>query len=438
MRPYLVQFGVSWPKHRVTRPILSAGAAPPGVGPSRRGGVNLDPVWTEPILHVDMDSFFVEVERLDAPELRGRPVAVGGAGPRGVIASASYEAREFGVRSAQPTATALRLCPELVVVPAAHGKYGEVSAQVFSIFRSFTPLVEGLSLDEAFLDVRGLRHHYRSPMDVGRAMRERLRTDPGMPASVGVAAVKFVAKLASEKAKPDGIHHVPARDQDQFLRVLPATAMWGVGPATRAALARLGVETIGDIADLPEQTLVQAVGPTTGRHLHDLARGIDPRPVVPDTAAKSVSVEETYEQDLLSRDLVETALLGHAQRLSARLRRAGLRARTITLKLRFADFETITRSHTSSIAMDGQRQIYHVARRLLADLGGLAPVRLVGIGATSLESADDPTQLDIEADVEWDRVEDAIADIRDRFGEGSVGPARLASPPKSSRSVEEP
>ncbi|MGD2060757.1 MAG: DNA polymerase IV [Acidimicrobiia bacterium] len=395
-------------------------------------------MWTEPILHVDMDSFFVEVERLDAPELRRRPVAVGGTGPRGVVASASYEAREFGVRSAQPTATALRLCPELVVVPSAHAKYGEASAQVFEVFRSFTPLVEGLSLDEAFLDVRGLRHHYRSPIEVGQAVRERLRTGLGLPASVGIATVKFIAKLASEMAKPDGIRHVPAGEQDRFLRHLPSTAMWGVGPATRAALARLGVETVGDIADLPEQALVQAVGPTTGRHLHDLARGVDPRPVVPDSAAKSVSVEETYDEDLVSRDLVETALLGHAQRLSARLRRAGLRARTITLKVRFADFDTITRSQTASAAIDGQRHIYQIARRLLADLDELDPVRLIGIGATSLESADQPTQLDISTEVEWDRVEDAMADIRERFGEGSVGPARLTSPPESSRRVEEP
>jgi DNA polymerase-4 len=385
-----------------------------------------------------MDSFFVEVERLDAPQLRGRPVAVGGTGRRGVIASASYEAREFGVRSAQPTATALRLCPELVVIPSSHGKYGEVSAQVFTIFRSFTPLVEGLSLDEAFLDVKGLRHHYESSTAVGETIRATLRTQLGLPASVGVAAVKFIAKLASESAKPDGIRHIPAASQDSFLRVLPASAMWGVGPATQAALARLGVETIGDIADLPEPALVQAVGPTTGRHLHDLARGIDPRPVVPDTAAKSVSVEETYEEDLDTRDLIETALLGHAQRLSWRLRRAGIRTRTVTLKVRYADFETITRSHTAGGSLDGQRELYRIARDLLAELAELQPVRLLGLGASSLESVDEPTQLDIASDVDWGRVEDAVAEIRDRFGLDSVGPARLVAPPDSSRRDEEP
>lgn len=395
-------------------------------------------MWSEAILHVDMDSFFVEVERRDAPELRRRPVAVGGTGRRGVIASASYEARQFGVRSAQPTATALRLCPELVVVPSSHGKYGEVSTQVFAIFRSFTPLVEGLSLDEAFLDVKGLRRHFDSSLAVAEAIREALRGRLGLPASVGVATVKFIAKLASEAAKPDGVRHVPAAEQDAFLRRLPMSAMWGVGPATEAALSRLGVETIGDIAELPEPALIQAVGPTTGHQLHDLAHGVDPRPVVPDSAAKSISVEETYEEDLVSRELVETALLGHAQRLSWRLRRAGLRTRTVTLKVRFADFRTITRAHTATRPLVGQRDIYRVARELLSELVDLEPVRLLGLGATSLEQADAPMQMDIEDDVEWNRVEDAVAEIRNRFGESSVGPARLATRPNSTRRDEEP
>jgi nucleotidyltransferase/DNA polymerase involved in DNA repair len=395
-------------------------------------------VWTEPILHVDMDSFFVEVERLDAPRLKGRPVAVGGTGPRGVIASASYEAREYGVRSAQPTATALRLCPRLEVVPPAHGKYGDVSSEVFSIFRSFTPLVEGLSLDEAFLDVRGLRHHYESPVAVAEAIREKIGSELGLPASVGVASVKFIAKLASEAAKPDGIRLVRVDDQDTFLRGLPSTAMWGVGPATQAALARLGVETVGDIAELPEVTLVQAVGPTTGLHLHDLSRGHDPRPVIADSAAKSVSVEETYDEDLDTDDLIETALLGHAQRLSARLRRAGLRARTVNLKVRFADFKTITRAQTFGSPVDGQRELYRIALGLLAELDDLEPVRLLGLGATTLEPAGEPTQLDLERELDWDRVEDAVADIRDRFGETSVGPARLLSREKPSTRDEEP
>lgn len=382
-------------------------------------------MWTEPILHVDMDSFFVEVERLRDPGLVGRPVAVGGAGPRGVIASASYEARSLGVHSAQPTSLARRMCPNLVVVPPDHGRYHDVSAEVFGVFRAFTPLVEGLSLDEAFLDVRGLRLHYDSPVDVGETVRARLRSEFGLPASVGVASVKFVAKLASQAAKPDGLKHVPADSQMTFLHALPSTALWGVGPVTLAALTRLGVETVGDIAELGESALIGALGGAAGRHLHDLANGHDLREVVPDTAAKSVSVEETYQDDLRSPEVIETALLSHAVSLSGRLRRSGLRARTITLKLRYPDFRTVTRSQTLVSAVDGTRDLHRIAVDLLAAVDrGETPVRLLGIGGTSLEPATEPNQLHLETD-RWDAVEDAVSDVRDRFGDAAVRPARL-------------
>jgi DNA polymerase-4 len=395
-------------------------------------------VWKEPILHVDMDSFFVEVERLDKPELMGKPVAVGGPGPRGVIASASYEAREFGVRSAQPTATARRLCDELIVIPPNHRRYGDVSSEVFGIFREFTPLVEGLSLDEAFLGVGGLRLHHESPVEVGEAVRARIRSELGLPASVGVASVKFVAKLASEAAKPDGLRHIPTEDQLDFLHGLPASAMWGVGPATLAALARLGVETVGDIAALPESSLTSAVGPAAGRHLHDLAQGLDPRVVEPDLAAKSITVEETYDHDLESPDVVETALLAHANRLSGRLRRAGLRTRTVTLKMRYSDFTTLTRSQTATAAMDGSRQLFHIARQLYRSLDDdTRPVRLLGLGGTALEPADNPTQLDIDSEIEWESVENAVAGVRERFGDDAVGPARLLDERKRAKSDKE-
>lgn len=382
-------------------------------------------MWTEPILHVDMDSFFVEVERLRDPGLVGRPVAVGGAGPRGVIASASYEARHLGVHSAQPTSVARRVCPNLVVVPPDHGRYHDVSAEVFGVFRAFTPMVEGLSLDEAFLDVRGLRLHYGSPVEVGESVRTRIKSEFGLPASVGAASVKFLAKLASQAAKPDGLRHVPADSQMAFLHALPANALWGVGPATRAALTRLGVETIGDIAGLDVNTLVGAVGPATGRHLHDLANGRDPREVVPDTAAKSVSVEETYNDDLRSSEVIETALLSHALHLSGRLRRSGLRARTISLKVRYPDFRTVTRAQTMGSAVDGTRDLYRIAVDLLTAVDrGDTPVRLLGLGGSSLEPATDPNQLHLGAN-RWAAVEDAAADVRDRFGDAAVRPARL-------------
>ena len=390
-------------------------------------------VWSEPILHVDMDSFFVEVERLRDPSLVGRPVAVGGTGPRGVIASASYEARRFGVHSAQPTASALRMCPDLMIVPPAHGRYGEVSAQVFVIFRSFTPLVEGLGLDEAFLDATGLRHHYASSTEVGKAIRESLRTELLLPASVGVASTKFIAKLASEEAKPDGILHVAKETQLEFLHELPASSLWGVGPATLAGLERLGVETVGDIAEMPESALVSAFGPSSGRHLHDLAKGIDPRRIEPDIGAKSISVEQTYEADLEGVEVIETALLAHAQRLSGRLRRSGLSARTITLKTRYDDFSTVTRSQTLDGATDGFRDLYKIGLELLVGVDVSRPVRLLGLAGSSLEESTEPKQLDFDASEDWNRMEDAIAEIRDKYGDRAVSPARLLDRAESTR-----
>ncbi len=382
-------------------------------------------VWSEPILHVDMDSFFVEVERLDDPSLVGRPVAVGGVGPRGVIASASYEAREFGVSSAQPTSTALRMCPHLIVVPSAHGRYSDVSVDVFDVFRSYTPLVEGLSLDEAFLDVSGLRNHYGSSVAVGEAVRRSIRLELGLPASVGVASTKFVAKLASETAKPDGLAHISQRDQLEFLQALPAEVLWGVGPATLAGLKRLGVETVADIAELPVTSLTATLGPTLGRHLHDLAHGRDPRKVVPDIGSKSLSVEQTYETDLTGSEVIEAALLSHAQRLSGRLRRSGLAAKTLTVKLRYDDFTTPTRSQTLDGAVVGARDLFRVATELLSQLDLSRPVRLLGLGASSLEPSEGPRQLGLESSTGWDRVEDAVAAVKDRFGDSAVSPARL-------------
>jgi DNA polymerase-4 len=309
---------------------------------------------------------------------------------------------------------------------------------VFAVFRSTTPLVEGLSLDEAFLDVAGLRLHFDSPDEVAEMIRGRLRSELGLPASVGIASVKFIAKLASESAKPDGVRHVAVEDQRSFLASLPASSLWGVGPATQAALARLGVETIGDIASLPEASLSNAVGPTMGRQLHDLANGIDPRTVVPDSAAKSISVEETYDDDLATPELIETALLAHAQRLSARLRRAGVRGRTLTLKVRFADFATITRSHTDPVPIDGARQIFAIATELAGTRGRDDPVRLLGLGVSGLESSDQPAQLDLESSESWSRVEDAVAEVRTKFGEMAVKPARLAVGEKSDETGYQP
>lgn len=372
-----------------------------------------------------MDAFFVEVERLRSPELVGKAVAVGGTGPRSVVAAASYEAREFGVRSALPMGRARRQCPHLIVVPPDHARYRQVSEQVFAIFRSVTPLVEGLSLDEAFLDVGGLRHHYPSAVDLAERLRAQIRSDLSLPASVGVASNKFLAKLASEAAKPDGLCHVPAEGQIEFLHRLPARALWGVGEATHAALEQMGVDTVGDIAAIPAHLLARRLGDAHGRHLHELAHGIDPRPVEPDAAAKSVSVEETYPVDLTGPETIRAELLAHSDVLASRLRRAGLAARTITLKVRYGDFTTVTRSESLAAPIDIARDINAAAQALAERVDLTAPVRLLGVGGSGLEAADAPRQLGASEAEGWDRVADAVDTIRSRFGDASIEPARL-------------
>lgn len=380
--------------------------------------------WLETILHVDMDAFFVEVERLRSPELRGQPVAVGGDGPRGVVASASYEARKHGVHSAMPMSRARRRCPHLVVVAPDHGRYREVSEYVFEVFRSFTPWVEGLSLDEAFLDVRGLRRHFQSPFEIAEAIRHELRQSLDLPASVGIASNKFLAKLASGRAKPDGVCQVAAANQLDFLHALGVRSLWGVGEATYAALEQLGVETVGDIARLPPSILERRLGSAVGRHLAELAAGRDARPVEPDVEAKSVSVEHTYSTDLSGGSVVRAELLVHADALASRLRRGGLAARTITLKVRYSDFTTATRSETAD-PTDVTRQIHHRALRLAGRVDLDRPVRLLGLGGSGLVRSDGPRQLEVDGTEDWRRLAAAVEGVRRRFGDSAVEPATL-------------
>jgi len=385
--------------------------------------------FTEPILHVDMDAFFVEVERLRRPELRGLPVIVGGLGNRGVVAAASYEARRHGVHSAMPMAHARRLCPHARFLPPDHARYREVSRRVFALLDEVTPLVEPLSIDEAFCDIGGLRLLHPHPVAVGEALRRRIREAEGLPASVGIAATKFIAKLASEEAKPDGLCHVPAGTEVDFLHPMPARRLWGVGEATHARLEGLGVRTVGELAALPRDLLVRRLGEAAGAHLADLAWGRDPRRVETDTAAKSVSVEETYERDLTGEEGIDAALFRHAERLGRRLRAAGLAARSITLKLRFGDFTTFTRSTTLPRPVDGTGDLAAAGRALLARLERRGRgVRLLGLGATGLEPADAPRQLALRggAGEELTRAADRV---RDRFGEDAVVPARLVPRP---------
>ncbi|NQV05888.1 DNA polymerase IV [bacterium] len=385
--------------------------------------------FAECVLHFDMDAFFVEVERRRDPSLRGVPVIVGGIGPRGVVASASYEARRRGVRSAMPTAHARRQAPSARFIPPDHSAYRDASREVFEVIETFTPLVEQLSVDEAFLDISGLRLHYDSVEDVGSSLRSAIKEATGLPASVGIATSKLIAKLASEEAKPDGMFIVRAGTETAFLHPKDVGELWHVGQATRARLEELGIVTIGDLASFPLDTLRRRLGPTMGAMLSDLAAAHDPRPVVSGGGAKSISVEQTYETDIDDPAVLERELLKHADLLSRRLRSAGMAGTTVTLKVRLADFDTLTRSETGS-ATSSAHDLFEAGKRLLERSGvGDRPIRLLGVGMTGLEPIDAPKQLDIGGPG-WSEVDDAVAKVRDRFGDGSVGPARLVDPPK--------
>jgi len=368
----------------------------------------------------------VEVERLRRPELRRAPLAVAGLGGRGVVSSASYEARRFGITSGMPTAQARRLCPHGRFLAPDHRAYGEASQRVLAVLGSFSPVVEQISVDEAFLEIGGLQRRYPSPVAVGRAMRAELRRQTGLPASVGLAAGKLIAKLASRAAKPDGLLLVPAGGEQDFLHPLPVRALWGVGEATYARLEELGVATIGDLAALPRDILQRRLGEAMGSHLSGLARGQDDRPVVPAGPAKSLSVEDTYPVDLSDRAALEAELLGLADRLASRLRRAGRAGRTVTLKVRFGDFTTISRSQRQSGAIDTAHDLYRAALALLERAQvGARPVRLLGLGVQGLEEVGSPRQLGLEEDP-WSDLQAAVDRVRERFGQEAVGPARLS------------
>jgi DNA polymerase-4 len=384
------------------------------------------------ILHVDLDAFYASVEQLANPALRGRPVVVGGLGSRGVVAAASYEARRFGIHSAMPMGRARRACPDAVFLAPRFDAYTDASRAVMGVLRSFTPLVEPLALDEAFLDVAGTRRLHGTGAEIAAAIRTRVHDETGLVASVGVATTKHVAKLASEEAKPDGLLVVDAGDELAFLHPLAVGRLWGVGPATRARLERIGVHTVGDLAALPEDSLVHALGSAQGRHLHALAWNRDERAVEPDQTVKSISHEETFPRDIADRAELERELLRMSERVGSRLRGAGMAGRTVSLKLRYGDFRTITRSRTSAEPADGGAQISVVARTLLDGVEVGEGVRLLGVSVSQLEAAysvQEQLPLDESArPSESDRmaaVERSVDALRDRFGNDAVGLARL-------------
>lgn len=378
------------------------------------------------ILHVDMDSFFAQVEMLEDPSLRGRPLIVGGVGPRGVVTSATYEVRATGVHAGMPTSRARALCPQALVVGSSRDLYSSYSRRVMALLAEITPLVEQVSVDEAFLDVSGSRLRLGSPTSIGRGLRLRIREEIGLPASVGIAATKSVAKVASSHAKPDGLLLVPADATTDFLHGLPVGALWGVGGRTQEVLAREGVDTVGDLAHTPVGRLEKLVGRAAAHQLHDLAWGLDRRRVVPGREEKSVGTETTFAEDVLDRGVLERYVLEASHRCARRLRRSGTVAHTVTLKLRGADFRTLTRSRTLTVPTDTGREIARVAGELLAaeavPPGG---VRLLGVRAENLVRRSDGVEVPLDEDARPGRTERVMDRVAERFGAGALRPASL-------------
>ena len=386
------------------------------------------------ILHVDMDAFFAAAEVLRRPELVGRPVLVGGTGRRGVVAAASYEARRFGARSAMPMGQARRLCPQAVVLAGDHEYYRQISARVMAIFESFTPLVEAISLDEAFLDVRGAQRLLGAPERIAHRIRSRVREAEGLDCSVGVAAVKLLAKLASRAAKPSaegsrlqpgaGVVVVRPGEELEFLHPLPVGVMWGVGPATLRRLDDMGVQTVGELADIPLEALIATFGEAHGRRLAGLAQAHDPDPVTTDRPTKQMSVEVTFATDIADRGALEAEIVRQADVVAARLRAAGSAAHTVTLKLRYGDFRTLTRSHRRPQPTAHGPDLAREAKALLDGLDISPGVRLLGLAAAGLV-AGEQRQLSLLDGTGDDSaaLDEAVDELRARFGDAIIAPA---------------
>lgn len=381
-----------------------------------------------PILHVDMDAFFVEVELLRRPELRGRPVIVGGSSMRGVVSSASYEARAAGVHAGQPITQARRLCPAAEVIATSHGLYAAYSKKVMAILADVTPVIEPVSVDEAFLNVAGARLVSGSPVTIGTEIRRRIRSELHLPASVGIARNKLVAKIASAHAKPDGLLLIPADQTVGFLHMLPVGALWGVGPTARAKLANRGIQTVRQLAEEPVSSLISVLGEAHGRRLHDLAWGRDDRPVAKRPREKSIGTETTFATDIADREILDACLLDQAHQTAQRLRLAGLQAKTIALKMRFPDFTTLTRSHTLTHPIDTGLEIAHIARKLAhkVALGG-GGVRLIGVRAENLVPSAQGWQDTLTEDSRMRDVESTMDAVWARYGTGALKPASLVA-----------
>ncbi len=383
------------------------------------------------VLHVDMDAFYASVELLSRPMLRGKPVIVGGSGSRGVVLSATYEARAFGVRAAMSMSRAQRMCPDAVIINPDHRRYARVSSGVMEIFRSVSSAVEPISLDEAFLDISGSIRRLGGPSAIAELLRARVYDEQGITCSVGGAPTKFVAKVASAHAKPDGMLMIPADAVVAFLHPLPVGALWGVGPRTEEQLHSLGVRTVADVAHLPRNVLRRALGPAAGDHLAELAWGRDDRDVQSAPRERSVGHEHTFAGDVDDPEVISRQLLRLSDHVASRLRAAGWVGRTVSIKIRFADFTTITRSKTLPEATDVGRDIYQQAQALYEALGlQRARLRLVGVRMEKLqpaEAASHQIAFD-EPEAGWREAETAMDAARARFGNGVVKPASLLDP----------
>jgi DNA polymerase-4 len=376
---------------------------------------------TRSILHIDMDAFFASVEQRDHPELRGKPVLVGGDGPRGVVAAASYEARKFGCHSAMPSSIAKRLCPNAIFVKGSHGVYSKVSKQVFEILERFSPAIQPISVDEAFLDVTGSTHLFGSPTDIAIEIRRLVKAELNLTCSVGIAPNKFLAKLASDINKPDGYTVITHDNIEQILDPLPVGVLIGVGPSAKNKLDRLGVRTVAQLKTLPIETISAQLG-EFGEKLYRLSRGIDDRPVRIDRGAKSISHEHTFETDLDNIEELHALIARQSQDVAARLRKHNRYAKTISIKVRFGDFETITRSITLSNQTDETASIHAAAKSLFDTWAkSFRPVRLIGVGLSQLTDAPADAGLFDAQSNEKNRAVDRAADtIAQRFGKGAL------------------
>lgn len=387
------------------------------------------------IIHLDMDAFYPSVEILDNPELKGKPVIVGGTNARGVVSSASYEARKLGVHSAQPIITAEKLCPNGIYIRPRMSRYSEISKKIFEIFREFSPLVEPLSIDEAFLDVSGMTRLFGSPADMAVKIKETVKKRTGLTVSAGVAPSKLVAKIASDLEKPDGLTVVPHDGVLEFLRDLPIKKMWGVGKVTLKNLNFMGITTIGDITELKLDFLEKKFG-KLGTHLYYMSRGMDFREVETTHAAKSMGREDTFAHDITSINKAREKLLALATQVARRLRANNLLGRTVTLKVKYDDFQSITRGQTIPVPTDDQQEIYRIAVELIKGTEiGKRPVRLLGIYLTNLGLIDDEQQIGLfeQEDRTRKSLNQAMDRITDKYGREAVKPGTLLKKPLTTK-----